>query len=310
LASGRSLAATTVVLALGNSQPACVGPEAARCARYVADISDAGVLDQVAADGLPVLLVGRGPTAVDATLALDVREVRTIHMLSRHALLPQPHRPAAAAVNGPDFEGLRITTAAGLVRAVRRAAGEHPGDWRDVVDALRPHTARLWAQLGTAEQQRFTARFGRFWQVHRHRMPASVAQRVGSLRQQQRLRVHRGSLLELADRGEHLDATVGSPAGHRSLRVGWVLNCTGPGWAHPIAARLQQTGLAQPDKAGPGLATDALGRIRDEFGRPQDGLLTLGPPRRGSLLESTAIPEIRAQAAQLADHIVSGSTDE
>jgi uncharacterized NAD(P)/FAD-binding protein YdhS len=39
-------------------------------------------------------------------------------------------------------------------------------------------------------------------------------------------------------------------------------------------------------------------------GRPSDTLFTLGPPLRGQLYETTAVPEIRDQAAALARRLI------
>ena len=42
----------------------------------------------------------------------------------------------------------------------------------------------------------------------------------------------------------------------------------------------------------------------DAGGMPSRTLFTLGPPLRGARYETTAIPEIRDQAATLAGHLV------
>ena len=42
------------------------------------------------------------------------------------------------------------------------------------------------------------------------------------------------------------------------------------------------------------------GELLDEEGRVVPGLYAVGPPRKGTLYESTAIPEIRTQAAEVA----------
>lgn len=300
LASGGYLSADTVVLALGNSGAA----RATGCGRYVSDVRSG--LDQVTGEGEPVLLVGSGLTAVDAALSLHRKGVPTIHMLSRHALLPQSHHAAPNGSAAPNFADLRATTAVELVRAVRRTVREHPGDWREVVDALRPCADRLWADLDAAQRQRLIVRFGRFWEVHRHRMPVPVAQQLAELHRQRRLCMHRGTLLQLTDRGDHVEVLLGGPAARRRLRVGWVLDCTGPRWSHPLLTQLERDGLAVRDQFGLGMETDVLGRVLDRSGRIQSGLLTLGPPRRGGIVETTAVPEIRRQADDIAQHILSG----
>ena len=55
-----------------------------------------------------------------------------------------------------------------------------------------------------------------------------------------------------------------------------------------------------PDALGMGLAVDADGVLLDAAGHPSPVLSALGPLRRGSHWECTAIPEIRAHAVRLA----------
>ena len=62
----------------------------------------------------------------------------------------------------------------------------------------------------------------------------------------------------------------------------------------------------KPDVLGLGLRTDAEGSLVDVVGRSRPELLVIGPPRRGALFETTAVPEIRSQALHLADRIVTG----
>jgi len=49
-----------------------------------------------------------------------------------------------------------------------------------------------------------------------------------------------------------------------------------------------------------GLDVDADGRLLDRRGEPSRSLYAIGPIRKGSLWETTAVPEIRVQAAELA----------
>ncbi|GAA1034224.1 hypothetical protein GCM10009557_38310 [Virgisporangium ochraceum] len=58
-----------------------------------------------------------------------------------------------------------------------------------------------------------------------------------------------------------------------------------------------------PARSGPhglGLDTDEAGRLTDHAGRPWRAVHVLGPARRGRLWETTAVPEIRAHAEELA----------
>ena len=59
-----------------------------------------------------------------------------------------------------------------------------------------------------------------------------------------------------------------------------------------------------PDLLGMGLATDAHGALLDLGGQASTRLYTRGPPRRGELWETTAVPEIRGHARTLAEHLL------
>jgi uncharacterized NAD(P)/FAD-binding protein YdhS len=68
----------------------------------------------------------------------------------------------------------------------------------------------------------------------------------------------------------------------------------------PLLRYLLDAGLARPDPLRLGLDTDSHGGLRNATGRPSSDIFTLGPLLRGRWYETTAIPEIRDQAAVLA----------
>ena len=72
----------------------------------------------------------------------------------------------------------------------------------------------------------------------------------------------------------------------------------------PLLLALRERGLVVPDPLLLGVETLDGGELVDETGAATPGLYAVGPPRRGTLWESTAIPEIRAQAAAVADGII------
>jgi len=91
-----------------------------------------------------------------------------------------------------------------------------------------------------------------------------------------------------------------------------VLNCTGAGTdprrsSDPLPMNLLARGLARPGPCGLGFATDDTGRLRPATAATAAAaaaVWAIGPLRRGELFESTAIPEIRAQAAALARSVL------
>ena len=315
LAADGRIDADAIVLATGSLPPAppCPVPQD----RYIADPWEPGALDALA-DGSPVAVLGTGLSMLDVAIALTGTHPRTaVYAISRHALLPREHRwprPTTAPVIRAAEGTLRLTT---LIRDVRATIGAYPGHWQDVVDALRPQIPRLWAQLPETDQRLFLRHVARYWEVHRHRVPPETARRAAALTAAARLSIHRGRLVAVTGQPGGLCVRIdrGTPSSEiDELAVGWLVNCTGPAaditaTADPLLRHLLDTGLARPDPLRLGLDTDPHGAIRDADGRPARDIFALGPLLRGSRYETTAIPEIRDQAAALARHLVAQHTD-
>ncbi|MEU6407013.1 FAD/NAD(P)-binding protein [Streptomyces sp. NPDC046985] len=306
LADGTRLAADSAVLATGPAAAtAAWAPARLRtAARFIAAPWDSGALEGPLADDSDVLLVGSGLTSVDLALTLD-RPGRTVHALSRNGLLPQPHTltpagplPAPEGIHDASYEQLRRIVYGHVARSVRLH-----GDWRPALDSLRPHTADLWRRLTPEDRRAFLARDGALWNTHRHRMAPAAGEFVRRARTARRLAVHAGTVARADVRADgSLDVGL---SGGRDLHVGWVLDCTGPGprLEDPVWRSLFDAGAAAPGPLGMGVATRD-GRLVDAEGAAALPLYTLGAPRRGELWETTAIPEIRVQAAALAQELL------
>ncbi|MFI5842040.1 FAD/NAD(P)-binding protein [Catenuloplanes sp. NPDC051500] len=280
LADGLPIRADHVVLALGpprTAVPAFVDghPE------LVPDPWLPGALDVIDPDR-PVVVAGTGLTAVDTALTL-LRRGRSapITLVSRHGLLPRDHveprdEPATEAVGALVARSGSLRS---LVRGIREIADRHPGGWRPVVEAVRPHANPLWLAAGDADRERFLRHCARHWDVHRHRMAAPVAAEI-------RAHLRNGALL------------VRTPA-DVDLESVQVVNATGPGRlphaADPLTGALLADGLARVGPFGLGLDVGPDGRAT---GGP---LWVIGPLRRGRLWETTAVPELREQALALAE---------
>ncbi|MEV6862377.1 FAD/NAD(P)-binding protein [Streptosporangium subroseum] len=311
LSEGGQIDADAVVLALGHRAPAR-WPHLADGAhgRYLADPWAQDALTRIC-DGTPVLVLGTGLTMVDVAVTVTrAHPEAVVYALSRHALLPRPHpHPVPPAVPVPIPDG--PLGVAALLRAVRLVVKENAGDWHGVVDGLRPQAQRLWARLTPEDQRRFLGGAARYWEVHRHRIPPRTAARIADLRATDRLRVLRGQMLRATAAPEGVCARVEVDGAVRELEVGWLVNATGPGsdiTADPFLASLIAGGTARPDRLRLGLDAGPGGAVLDARGRSGGQVFTLGPMLRGSLYETTAIPEIRAQAAALASHLIEAIT--
>jgi uncharacterized NAD(P)/FAD-binding protein YdhS/tetratricopeptide (TPR) repeat protein len=305
LDDGTSHPVDGVVLALGHgaATTSWAPPALARSARFVGEPWRSDTPPHVPA-GSDVLLVGSGLTMADMAQHWSRAGVR-VHVTSRHGLLPLPHAvnpapplPAPRLPEGP----VSLAQARRLVFAHIRAAG---GDWRQAVDAMRPVTARLWSRLDEAGRSTFLSTTMRRWDQVRHRVDPAIHAWLEQRRAEGSLVVHAARVVDAADTAAGVEVSLSD--GSRVLAAA-VVNCTGAGagvrTSHdPLIMNLLATGLATPDSLDLGFATDASGRLVAADGaRP--AIWAIGPLRRGELWESTAIPEIRGQAADLGRAVV------
>ncbi|MDO9712864.1 FAD/NAD(P)-binding protein [Paracraurococcus lichenis] len=309
----RWLPADLAVLAIGNFPP-----EPPPCAD--ADFLDGPLYlpDPWAADSFaalppeaPVLLIGTGLTMVDATISLlDQGHRGPIHALSRRGLLPRRH---AATAPRPAPVAALPATLVELVRSLRgeaRRAAAGGGDWRPVVDRLRPFTQDVWQALSPADQSRFLRHLRPWWDVHRHRMAGPVADRIEAARASGQLRLHVGRIQTLRQEGGIAELTYRRRGDGETveLRVARVVNCAGPGCDydridHPLVRSLLQAGLVRPDPLRLGLDVTGTCALRDRSGAISRRLFAVGPVTKGSFWEMTAVPDIRRQCEVVAEHL-------
>jgi uncharacterized NAD(P)/FAD-binding protein YdhS len=306
-ADGSVIAARRVILALGPPAPTFphrLDASVRDSQYYVPNPWLSGALDDIPPT-TPVLLLGTGLTAIDAALSLAARGHRgPVTALSRHGLLPLPHLPTpTASTVEPDLP--TGGTLGDLLRQVRTAAARC-GDWRAVVDALRQQADPVWAGLSPDAQRRFLRHVSRYWEIHRHRVAPEAAAAIQRLRTAGTLRLVAGRIHALTTEGDRYRAVVNLASGGRvTWTVGAVVNCTGPGHPSgvPLVRALVADGLARADPLRLGIDVEPEGRLVRPDGTIVPDIRVLGPLRRGRLWETTAVPEIRAQADRLAAHV-------
>ena len=253
-------------------------------------------------------MVGTGLTAVDATLSICSRGTESVVVaVSRSGLLPFAHleQPLRPPVDPPSW--VRPLTAEGVADAFRARCAEVElggGDWRDVADAARPQVSSLWVELGVAEQRAFIDGYLRAWEIRRHCMAPQVAAQLAQLRQAGRFLPLGGSVVAIEEQGGRLQVDTFGPGGTQRHLVDHVVACVGPGLAindsaSPLVRQLLADGRAAADPHGLGLRADETGAVLDSRGEVGEALAVLGSLRRGELWETTAVPEIRVQAASI-----------
>ncbi|MFN7611199.1 MAG: hypothetical protein ACK5QX_09755, partial [bacterium] len=200
----------------------------------------------------------------------------TIEMLSPSGRLPQAHllTPKNYLWPLPLPEGL-----SGMLHAIRHAA-KREGDWRAVVDGLRPHMVTFWRSLSPFAQKLFLTRYVGLWNIHRHRMAPQIAAQLAA--------DARLTVTALAQ--------APSPLPPAALTV----YCTGQNYRlgrtkNPLLRQLAQDGLLKAHATGFGIAASGY----QCMGKSTQ-LYALGSLWIGERLETSAVPELRVEAAELA----------
>lgn len=252
-----------VILATGNVTP--LGPKVSEGIQGY--YPDPWKLDDIHLQSKKsVALVGSGLTAVDAALSLlDIGFKGDITIFSHHALLPQTHTaPQSWALSGvkPGDSSLA------LLRAIRRnidAAAAQGVPWQSVIDALRPLTNDLWQGFSAVHNASFQRHLATLWNIHRHRMAPEIAKTIEDILGAGRLKFVKMRVQSIESAGPEIR----------------------------IITRDQKTHAFDA-------AINCMGYRYEERERNFEASHRIGPACFGDLFETTAIPEIRAQARALA----------
>lgn len=318
--AGSSALADELVIATGHPRPR--PPKAVAFAlnghpRLVTDSFDGGWLSHVRGNDR-VLIFGAGLTAADVVGQLAGRgHTGVITLLSRSGLLPSVQSVSAVEPFG-DFSALSPQSGRQLLQRVRATLAEaqrHGLSWQSVFDALRQQGQPIWASLPLEEQARLLRHLKRRFETHRYRLPPQNA-RIMHDRFEAGLLRHRAGRICRVERSRHEISVdvITKPAGTvERLVADWAVVATGPDLgsvvtSQPWLAELERLGLVAADPLGLGIACDRASRAIGHDGYPVDSLFIAGPLARGTFGELTGVPEITAQADQIALAIIARQT--
>jgi uncharacterized NAD(P)/FAD-binding protein YdhS len=319
-----ALLADRIILALGNP-PSALPPWAAAIRHHPAYRHDPWAARQALSAQQCVLIVGNGLTMADvvASLSRDAARSPMIMTISRRGLLPQQQTVFRASAAHAAHETLlesahSIRLLLASVRRLAREAEDAGGDWREVVTLVRHWAPTLWRRLPEAERRRFVRHLQSHWDVHRHRMPPTLAEHIAALRAGGRLQVHAGRILAVMPaEGDRLQVSwrARGAGPTRRLSVDLMINATGADFAlersvDPLMRSLRTSGLVSPDALNLGLRTGDHGACVDAQGASSDTLFYLGPMLRADHWEATAATELRDHAERLAAHLAGTAAHE
>jgi uncharacterized NAD(P)/FAD-binding protein YdhS len=306
LAGGVELAGDIVILATGHDARKI---PAACYADPWTPPSTAGIKK----DGV-VLILGSGLTMADYVLSL-LRNGHTgpIVAMSRRGLMPKAHRrvpPLSIDERQIPFGA----SASQLLRWLRQLVESHRaqgGNWRGVVDGLRPFTQRLWRELPLHSRRRFLEHARAWWDIHRHRMAPEVESTISKAIAEQRLTLTAAKIADISPNST--GATVRyrrrGQAALESLEVDTIVDCTGiardpAATGNPVVRNLFDQGMARVDPLQMGLEVAPDCAVINRWGLPSRRLFAVGPLTRAAFWEMIAIPDIRNQCVQLAERMV------
>ncbi len=311
---GQTLVVDVVVLATGNETPGHVFSTETRQqlgAQYIGNPWTSNPPATIAVADT-VLFIGTGLTTVDHIISLtDAGHSGLMIALSHHGQFPMVHAHTQSyelsqALSTETAEAMMAGVEAEIDRATAQGA-----DWRSVFDALRPITPQLWRALSTAAKQQFLQHYRHDWDIRRHRMPQESAQKLDQLQASRRLQTLAGSVegARMMDGRIQVQYRDRETQESKAVVVDWVVNCTGPSGDYKktdnvLFHRLLERGLMRADELGLGIVTGEQGEILTAEGTPMPHWYAIGPVRRASEWESTAMREIREQAVEVADSIL------
>ncbi|GGE47169.1 putative NAD(P)/FAD-binding protein YdhS [Pedobacter psychrotolerans] len=282
-------------------------------ANYFPSAWQPGLMDSL--KGLEeIFIIGTGLTMTDTIISLHKRGHKgKVTAISRHGLMPAVHKKCIPyPCFGEDMrKQVTILGMFGILKKHLKQAAIIGSDWRAVTDALRPHIPQLWNQLAEVERKAFIEHLRHRWEVCRHRMPEECALIVHSWLATGKITMYAGRIRQISESAEAgfcITYIQEKTQLIKQLKADVIINCMGPLTdynliVHDLIRNLMQKGVICADPLGLGLQCSAEGALIQQDGRVSDCFYTIGAPAKGTLWETTAVPEIRVQAKQLADRV-------
>lgn len=306
LANGTSIVSHTAVLAVGHeTQPARGRGIAVR----VGSERDTPLDPQA-----EVMVLGSGLSMVDAWLSLaDADHRGQIIVVSRNGLLPKGHRDVPPInIDAADVPfGTNMPYFLRWFRALVAETERSGGDWRSVVDGLRPYNQRIWQSWSEHTRRQFLRHLRPWWNIHRHRLPPELHDRLARAVDTGQVRLVAAEFVGVERNGDGVRAGI-RPRGtteRKTIDIARVYDCGGVsvdvlGSSNPVIRDLVANGQARPDPLHIGLDVDDHCAVVASDGKASQRLLAVGPLTRGRFFEIEAVPDIRVQCATLASRIL------
>jgi uncharacterized NAD(P)/FAD-binding protein YdhS len=313
LKSGNSFITGKVVLAVGHfppGHPRSKDQSFIESERYFQDPWTAALYNNKLHRLDKIAIVGSGLTMIDTVLTLYNSGFKgKIFSFSNHGYLPFVYKTSEQY---PSFyheikEHNNILAIFKVVRKHMKIAEEKAIGWRAVLDSFRYQNQEIWLSLPLEEKKKFLKHLSRIWNIARHRIPYDYDQVLNKLIKSGQLEIKAVKIISIVKGNNCIEVNYKLKKSNEEIKdkFNYLLNCTGPQSNYkriecPLIVNLLKQGYIKCDIFSMGLNALPNGTILDKEGVPSNILYTIGPPLKGILGESTAVPELRKQAQELA----------
>jgi uncharacterized NAD(P)/FAD-binding protein YdhS len=254
-----------------------------------------------------ITIIGSGLTMIDIVISLQHSSNKAkINIISPHAYIPLAHNNSTLPNVKPFIEDrkiYRLTELLSIVNAQLKKAKKEPINTHSIIDVMRPHLQFIWLNFTLFEKQQFIRHLRHRWGVARHRAPAQTIAVFNEMKSNGSINLLKGRIYEILKAENAFEIFyLDSKSMKQSFKTDCIINCTGPESnylkvASNLVQNLIKNNLLEQDPINCGIKADKNGEIAPN-------IYTLGPPLKGVLWESTAVPEIRIQAKKLANKII------
>lgn len=268
----------------------------------------------------PVLIIGTGLTMVDVVIGLTENNFngkiicvspKGFHILPHRVLEPYPD--FLEEIKPPYELGKLFRIFRKHIRLVK--ASNRSGEI--VVDALRSRTQEVWQALSLPDRKKFMTHVRHLWGVARHRLPATVFERIQALIKTGKLEILAGRIISIETGEKMAGISIKNKKNSdiNTFTVQRIINCTGPEsdpvrFKSKLFSQMLQDGLICCDEMQLGILAKPDGSIIDAGGNNNKDIYVIGSLLRGTLWETTAVPELRVQAEHTAVQILADKISE
>lgn len=284
----------SIVLAIGHGQ--AISHPALNSQRMDSRIINDPWIDSARKIDGVLVCVGTGLTFFDHALShLRADASNLVIGVSRTGLLPEPH----LAHRSPPLE---VPESAKASPVAIRSFMESSTDWRAAQDGVRHELPEIWNSWSDALKEEFLNDQLRWWNTRRHRVSPTIYEEVNVALSSGRMRVIKGTVESITELSSNLIVKIGEI----EITADGVINCLGyePPGMNSLLGELKEKGIVSSGPLGLGIRSDfPRQNVIGESGLANKNLYAIGPALFGERFETTAIPELRVQALEIAQEI-------